>query len=59
MSRDNKPIAVKVVGWRISEDLVERVRAIAKREGRYVERVASDALRAGLPAADEHNKPIE
>jgi len=58
MSSNNKAIAVKVVGWRIPEDLVERVHAIAKREGRYVERVASDAIRRGLPA-DEHNKPIE
>jgi len=37
---------------------VEHVHAIAKRDGRYVERVAADAIRRGL-VADEHNKPTE
>ncbi len=56
---NSKPIAMKVVGWRIPEDLLARVHDVARREGRYVERVAADALRAGLPAVDDHGKPAE
>lgn len=54
MSSDRpiEPVTVKVVGWRVPEDLIERVHAIARRDGRYVERVAADALRAGLLAVE-------
>jgi len=59
MNRNTNTRTVKVVGWRIPADLVQIVHDVARREGRYVERVAADALRAGLPAVIDRNKPIE
>jgi len=52
MNRTNKPTK-KVVGWRLPTDLIETVQSIAERDGRHIERVAADALRAGLPRTDD------
>jgi len=51
MKNSNKP-AKKIIGWRFPTDLIEIVQNIAERDGRYVERVAADALRAGLAQAE-------
>jgi len=47
MSNSSAPVK-KSPGWRFTPDLIDNVLNIAERDGRSNERVAADALRAGL-----------